>query len=327
MLWRKSSLLLAFAAIGLSLAVAFAILYWNLPPAPARLLPEANAYLFIDLEPIRATGIFRQLAEVELDPEYQKFVQQTGIQFERDLDQTAMAIHWPGASTAETRYSEVFVGRFDAPRLRAYLEEVADSKQPHRGTDTFSISLPGRVLRVAIPAPQQVIASNATRSELFLAMLDRAKNRSTGSRGPLLLRQYYPHIPAGSPVWAIMRFSPGHGRTEPALALPRGLSIEIPRDTVLLLSLRFIGALELRAEAFMKSEMEAEQLATGLKARLSLFQTVLGAQPDVNGGKFKRLLESFRIQKEKNRVVMSTSADPGLLREIFSASPVAAPLR
>ena len=83
------------------------------PPEAARLLPGADGFFYINLKWIRTFNATSQLPPVSREPEYQKFVEETGFQFERDLDQAAFAIHYPrtgemasAARLAEPRFSE-----------------------------------------------------------------------------------------------------------------------------------------------------------------------------------------------------------------------------
>src|SRR6202142_832212 len=87
------------------------------PPEAARLLPGADGFFYIDLSLIRRFNATSQLPPVSREPEYQKFVEETGFQFERDLDQAPFAIHYPqnwgggtAGSASEPRFPEVFVG-------------------------------------------------------------------------------------------------------------------------------------------------------------------------------------------------------------------------
>src|SRR6202158_404726 len=110
------------------------------PPEAARLLPGADGFFYINLKWIRTFNATNQLPAVSHDPEYEKFVQETGFQFERDLDQAAFAIHYPenggggtGGNAPEPRFSEVFVGKIDASRLSDYLKKLSSSVGNYRG--------------------------------------------------------------------------------------------------------------------------------------------------------------------------------------------------
>ena len=72
------------------------------PPEPARLLPGADGFLYIDYSWVRKTN-GKAFNPVTHDPEYEQFIQETGFDYERDLDSVAFAIHypeaWPGGGT------------------------------------------------------------------------------------------------------------------------------------------------------------------------------------------------------------------------------------
>src|SRR5450631_370676 len=135
-------------------AVAFlVVLRKHAPPEPARLLPGADGFAYINLEWIRRTNITGQMPDVPHDPEYERFIQETGFQFERDLDHAAFAIHYPGnaaGDSQEARFSEIFVGKINGERLRAYLHKISSSIESYGSTDIYIIPLEGRTVRVAI---------------------------------------------------------------------------------------------------------------------------------------------------------------------------------
>src|ERR1019366_2062228 len=122
--------LLFIAAVG-----AVVVLRKRAAPEPARLLPEADAVLYVDLGTVRNLTAFDQPLP-KLAPGYEEFVRETGFSFERDLDEAAMAVHRGSANTAvigsannaanesskspahgaprsEIRYTEVLVGHYD----------------------------------------------------------------------------------------------------------------------------------------------------------------------------------------------------------------------
>src|SRR5438270_13552638 len=102
------------------------------PPEPARLLPGADASLYVNLKRLRRVNVVNQLPPVSHDPEYERFIQETGFQFERDLDRAAFAVHYPAGGdgspgAGELRFSEVIEGSIHADQLSAYLRKVARS--------------------------------------------------------------------------------------------------------------------------------------------------------------------------------------------------------
>src|SRR5471032_2208993 len=92
------------------------------PPEAARLLPESDGIVYVNLRPLRAATHFDQ-RPVAHDPDYEQFVDATGIEFERDLEEAAFALHRmadPSGPNGTVAFSEVFVGRFDGKRLVGY---------------------------------------------------------------------------------------------------------------------------------------------------------------------------------------------------------------
>src|SRR5208283_861411 len=154
----RRRLLIALSVLLIAAAVALIVtLRKQAPPEAARLLPGADGFFYINLKWIRTFNGTGQLPPVSREPEYQKFVEETGFQFERDLDQAAFAIHYPqswGDGTAgtasEPRFSEVFVGKIDSGRLTAYLRKISSSIDDYRGFDIYNIPLEGRTVRVVI---------------------------------------------------------------------------------------------------------------------------------------------------------------------------------
>src|SRR5690348_16382531 len=109
------------------------------PPEPARLLPAADGFVYVNLQWMRRANITGDLPAVPHDPDYERFIQATGFQFERDLEEVALAIHYPQKSpdvkpesSPSPRFSEVFVGKIDGERLRAYLRQVSNSVENYQ---------------------------------------------------------------------------------------------------------------------------------------------------------------------------------------------------
>jgi len=155
------TLLLVIAAVALAV-----VLRKHAPPEAARLLPGADGFVYVNLGWMRRANLTGELPPVPHDPDYEQFIQATGVQFERDLDEVALAIHYPGGSSdakigsLHPRFSEVFVGKFDGERLRAYLRQISSSVDNYRTRDIYNIPLEGRTLRVSILGVDTVAASN-----------------------------------------------------------------------------------------------------------------------------------------------------------------------
>src|SRR5512142_2994623 len=93
---RKRTIPIVIAVLAVALAIVAAVLLRKrAAPEPARLLPEADGYFYINLKPVRLAGVIGNNPPVTHDSDYEEFVKQTGFQFERDLDEAAFAVHAP----------------------------------------------------------------------------------------------------------------------------------------------------------------------------------------------------------------------------------------
>ena len=154
------------------------------------------------------------------DPEYERFIQETGFDFERDLDAVAFAIHypkkWPGGGTGgaapEPRFSEVFTGKFDGTKCLAYLKRTAQSVENYNSIDIFTIPIYGRTFRVAILGVDTVAASNHDDPAVIHGMVDRSRRLASPFGGPALLRRYYKRVQLASPFWMVARVEPSAPR-------------------------------------------------------------------------------------------------------------------
>src|ERR1700754_2947957 len=127
----RYSLLLMLALM----AALVVVLVWRKagPPEAARLLPESDAIVYANLKPLRTVTHFDR-NQVARSPDYQRFVDATGIVPERDLDAAAFALHRmddPSGPNGSVGYSEVFEGRFDGERLARYLASIATVKEAY----------------------------------------------------------------------------------------------------------------------------------------------------------------------------------------------------
>src|SRR5580692_5982275 len=137
---RTRRTLFILAAVLLLLAVAV-FLRSKAPPEAARLLPESDGILYINFKPVRAF-LKKDLKPPQRVPEYQQFVDATGVDWERDLDQAAIALHRmpdPKGPNGPVAYSMVLVGKLTGPRLNAWLDGHATGRETYEGHVVYSI--------------------------------------------------------------------------------------------------------------------------------------------------------------------------------------------
>jgi hypothetical protein len=259
-------LLVVAVAAAVTLAVQ---LRKHAPPEPARLLPGADAFFYLNLNAARRANSGKDLPAVSHDPEYERFIHETGFQFERDLDKAAFAIHYPakwpgggtGGSSPEVRFSEVLEGKFHGERFTAYLRQIAKSVENYNSVDIFTVAIEGRSLRVAVLSADSVAASNHDDPAVIHGMIDRSKRLASPFGGPSLLRQYYKHVQLASLAWLVARVDPNSPEAG-------GWNAVFSKPATLVLSGSALNplhpmanAVHLRAEAFARNPDEAREIA------------------------------------------------------------------
>ncbi|MGZ4789554.1 MAG: hypothetical protein ACXVZX_13630 [Terriglobales bacterium] len=323
---RKFIIPLAVLAILIGIGVSV-LLRKEAPPEPVRLLPEAQAYIYLDLKPLRRAGLLQKMPPVQLDPEYDEFVKQTGFQFERDLEEAAIAVHAPpppGAGAGpnertEERFSEVVVAHFDGQRARDYLKKLAKSIDTYRDRDIFNIPREDRTVRVCILGPDLVAVSNTDDPMVIRRIVDRYGRLALPFGGPPLVKQYYRKLPFGTLAWAIADVARGADRNK-AFILPGGFDLFFPPDTVMIASVSYLSAIDLKVQAITTSEEAAQRVTDQLNAYLGIFRTLemnaLGSDPDV-----KTFFESLKIQQDGNKVQLTADLPQGFLKKLLTEPP------
>jgi hypothetical protein len=327
----RRTLPIVLAVVVVAAAVTLAVqLRKHAPPEPARLLPGGDAFLYINLGAARKANLGKDLPAVSHDPEYERFIRETGFQFERDLDEAAFAIHYPanwpgggtGGSSPDVRSSEVLVGKFHGERLTAYLRQIAKSVENYHSIDIFTILVEGRSLRVALLSADSVAASNHQDPAVIEGIIDRSKRLASPFGGPSLLRQYYKYVQLASLAWVVARIEPSAPQggvwstlfAKPATIVASGSSLSP-------LHLR-ADAVHLRAEAFTQNPDDARSITDKVNVFLALTHSAEtsvgthGADADV-----KALFDSLKVRQEGDRAVLTAAMPYGFLHKILSGSP------
>jgi hypothetical protein len=320
---RRLPIFAAVIAVAVAVAVVV-VLRKHAPPEPARLLPGADGFVYVNLQWMRRANLTGELPAVPHDPEYDQFIQATGFQFERDLDQAAFAIHYPEPDprqrfrSVEPRFSEVFVGKIDGERLRAYLQKVSSSVESYNGRDVFTIPLEGRTLRASILGVDTMAASNHPDPDVIHGIIDRSRKLASPFGGPAFLRQYYKEVPFASLGWAIFE-------ARPSLDLdsgPLSWGFLFSRPTPVIASVRYLGAVHLRAEAIANTADDARAATDKLNTFLNLFHTAEASVPNpASDADVTALLASLKVEQTRNRAVLTATVPTGFIRKALAEAP------
>jgi hypothetical protein len=322
---------IALAVVVVAAAVTLTVqLRKHAPPESARLLPSADAFLYANFAWIRKVSD-KPLPPVFHDAEYAQFIQETGFDFEHDLDSVAFAVHypanWPGGGTGgneqEPRFSEVFMGKFDGQRLAAYLKHVAQSVEDYNSVEIYTIPLQGRPLRVAILSVDSVAASNHHDPAVIRGMVDRSRRLASPFAGPAFLRRYYKRVQLASPIWLVAHvdpLSPQFGGWSDFLSHPADVVISASYNPFHL-PLR-AGAVRLQAEAWAGSSEDARNITDKMNVFLAMFHS---AEASVGSGgsdaDVKALFDSLQVRQEDSHAVLVATLPTSVFRKLVEAQP------
>jgi hypothetical protein len=298
-------------------------------PEEVRLLPDAPAVVYIDLETTRRLTPFKSRMPVQREAQYEEFVRETSFEIERDLDHAAFAVH-PGTH-GNTRYTEVLNGRYDHAKLTAYLHKLSRNVERYRENDIYEIPVENRTVRVALIGIDLAAISNVDDPEVIHGIIDRLKQIAQPFGGPTIVAEHYKEIPLGSLVWAIARIpsapaaggpagkGPVAGRSVP---LPGGFELLIPSESTMVASVRVLGAANARAEFITASDADAQHLVEQAGTFLNIFRAVQqSTQPKGSDADVKAVFDSLKVEQHNNRAVISASIPLGFLKKIFSEPP------
>jgi len=320
---RTRRTLLIVAAVLALLAVAI-FLRSKAPPEAARLLPESDGIIYIDLKPIRAF-FHKDLKPPQPVPEYQQFIDATGIDWERDLDQAAIALHRmdnPNGPNGPVAYSMVLVGRLTGKKLNAWLDAHAASREVYAGKTIYNVSSEGRTVRVAQIGYDMLAVSNTPTPEQIHSIIDRHRSAALPFSGSSLLERHYKDVPLLSVAWGVGQI--GLPFNESGAISIFGFDLPLPSDATIVASLSpelpvpgKIGAVRVRVEEFAPNEAEAANQASSLNALIALargFTAPLGDNAANNA--LKTLLKNASVAQHHERVVVSASLPAGVLASL-----------
>ena len=314
---RRTRRTLLIAAVILVLLAVLAYLRLKAPPEVARLLPESDGILYVNLEPLRVAAHFEQ-HPVPHDAGYQQFLDATGFVFERDLHQAAVALHRmpdPRGPNGPVAYSEVLSGHFDHQRLTAWLTANSRAQEQYGGRTIYSIASQGRTVRVVMLGYDLVAASNTPTPEQIHSMVDRYRTAALPFAGSSVLSQYYGEVPALSVAWGIGRI------TLPLLsqAGPQAFGVRLPLspDTSFIASVRYLGSLRVRVEEIAPSEPAAAATVNSLQSMLGLLSAAMGSVQDSPASRdYRILINGATVEQRHNRAILTATVPLELLRQL-----------
>jgi hypothetical protein len=308
----RSRKLLILVLLLVAAGVGVLLLYHRAerPPDAAQLLPEGDLLFYIDLRPLHWWDLSKS-KPLDLEGEYRTFVEQTGIQFERDLYEVAMSRrNTPDGRDVES--AEVFVGRFDPARLRGYLKKVSSPPETYGNHVIYSVANEGHIVRVCILDATRIAVTNMSDAGPMHGIIDRLHH---SSGGPALLEAHYRDVPLASLAWMIDRIPANSAAPQ----LPGGVSLSFLENTVVVGSLRYSGTAHLRADVFAASEADAKQVAESAGAFLALYRSISkSVGPRGSDADVKAAFDSIRVEQKGSVAIFTATLSQDFLKKIVS---------
>jgi len=300
------------------------------PPDSVRMLPEGEVILYANLRPVRLWESGTRKAEtseagksgsanqnagpapsIQIEGDYQNFISQTGIQFERDLDEIAMSRR-DTPDHRDTESAEVITGRFDEPKLTDYLGKISSLRETYRDHTIFVIPHDGHNVRVCLLGNGRVAITNMPSGDPIRGMVDSLAKLPAG---PTLAQLYYDHVPLASLGWMITRVEANSSGPQ----LPNGWSFDFLQNTTTVLSVRFAGDVLVRADVITAGEKEAKHVMDGATSFLALYQTVAtSVSPKGTDQDVKAALSSIEVHQEKSAAVFNATLSQRFLKKLVS---------
>ena len=319
---RRTLMIVAAVLAALGIAV---FLRSKAPPEAARLLPESDGILYVNISPIR-TFFHKQLKPPDRVPEYQQFVDATGVDWERDLDQVAIALHRmpdPNGSNGPVAYSMVLVGKLTGQRLNAWLDAHATSREVYAGHTIYNIASDGRTVRVAQVGYDMLAVSNFPEPEKIHSIIDRHRTAALPFSGSTLLSHHYHEVPLLALAWGVGQI--GLPFSESGVIKVFGVSLPLQDGATIVASatpsLPLAGNVRLRVEEIATNEQEAADQAASLATLVTLargFTAPLGDNAANNA--LRQLLKTAEVTQKHDRVVVSATLTPAQISGLAASS-------
>ena len=315
---RRTKLSIAIVILVLLLLAGAIYLRKEAPPEAARLLPESDGIVYVNLRPLRSATHLDQ-HPVEHAPEYQRFIDATGINVERDLDEAAFALHRmtnPNGPNGALAFSEAFTGHFDGRKLAQYLAGLAGGQETYAGHAIYDIASEGRTVRVVLLGYDIVAVSNTPSAEQIHSMIDRYRTSALPFSGSSLLSKYYSRIPLLSVAWGIGQVGAPLKNGGPRVM---GIRVPLEPEATVIASLSWIGKMHLRVEEIAPTESAAADTTESLQTILVLLRSMENsAAANPFDEDTRTFLNSINVDRHRNEAVLTATVPTAMVQRFLN---------
>jgi hypothetical protein len=292
----NSARVLLIGGIVLSLVAVATAVTFHAAMRPGRsvyFLPDGNVLAYINFTPMHFMNM--DTRPFTAAPEYQQFVNETGLRVDRDLENIAISAHADGSMGGDVAI--IVTGSFDQQRLSGYVQKQGGVQtETYGGKTIFSTSAKDQTTRFCVLNSKMVALTVGPTAESMRAIVD--KSSGSGS-APYLLESYYSDVPFASTMWAIVRV-PGSAVTDSA---PSGLNLNFLKNSVTIVSVRYTGSLRLRVEFIAENQADATNLVQAVNGFLAVSK--LAGRPRQNDPDVTAVMNSIEVKQNGKHVVVS----------------------
>lgn len=318
---RRTRRTLAIVAAAIVLLAVAIFLRSKAPPEPARLLPESDGIVYVNLKPFRVLlrHEHQKIEPPKRVPDYQDFVNSTGIDWEKDLDQAAIALHRmpnPNGPNGPVAYSMVLVGKITGPRLNNWLGAHAASRDVYAGHTIYNIPSEGRTVRISQIGYDVIAVSNTPTPEQIHSIIDRRSTAAWPFAGSTLLRQHFHEVPLLAFAWGVGQIGLPFSRSGAISIL--GFQLPLQNNSTIIASisptLPVPHALRIRVEEIAPDEQAAASQSAALASLVTMargFTAPLGSNAANNG--LRQLLRTAAVTQRHDRVLVTAMLTPAFL--------------
>ena len=302
----KGAKVLLIGGIVLSLVAVAAAVAVHVVMRPGRsvyLLPDGNVIAYINFTPMHFMNM--DTRAFTATPDYQQFVNETGLHVDRDLENIAISANADGGPSAELAI--IVTGTFDQQRLSGYVQKQEGvQRETYGGKTIFSVPENYQTARFCVLDSKMVALTVSPTAESMHAIID--KSAGSGS-APHLFESYYSDVPFGSAMWAIWRV--------PSFAVPAsasgGLNLNFLKNSVTIVSVRYTGSLRLRGEFIAENQADASRIFQAVNGLLAMRNLAAGPRqvdPDVTD-----MMNSIEVKQNGNHVAVSIVVPQGVIQK------------
>jgi hypothetical protein len=302
----KKALLIGGIVLSLTvIATAVAYTFVMRPGRSVYLLPDGNVMAYVNFTPMHFMNM--DTSPFTVDPEYQRFVNETGLHVDRDLDNIAISANADGGPSGDVAI--IVTGTFDQQLLSGYVQKQEGMQtETYGGKTIFSVPEKNQTARFCVLDSKMVALTVSPTAESMRAIIDKSAGSGSGS-GPYLFKSYYSDVPFASAVWAIVRV--------PSFAVPAagpgGLNLSFLKNSVTIVSVRYTGSLRFRVEFIAENQADATNIFQAVNGLLAIGKMAGG--PRQNDPDVTAVMNSIEVKQNDNHVAVSVVVPEDVIKK------------